>query len=240
MTATTEDDLDDLYWNTTLPVAAIADRCGVAVSRVHLRVTPLAAGLACYRCGTDVSYTSRATRDAARPRCPRCGCSRTDRARVARDGPDGLRLVRDPVLGGVVVVHDDGRDIGRTIDACAGALADAGITWTGELVRVTEVGLVAPAIVRALSVLTPGVVAVPSLAALGTSQAERLQVLYTLTHRGWRIVSARDVDVIRPDRPLRSHDLDEIDDTPDTADELGFASRLLLATADPRQRWGRW
>jgi hypothetical protein len=238
--STTEDDLDDLYWNTTLPVAVIADRCGIGASRVHLRVTPLEAGLACYRCGTPVSYTSRATRDAARPRCPRCGCSRTDPDRARGQRPDGLRLVREPVCGGVVIVHDDGRDIGRTIEACAGALADAGVTWTGELVRVTDVGLVAPAVVRALSALTPGVVSVPTLAALGTSQAERLQVLFTLTHRGWRVVSAHDVEVIRPGRPLRARDLDEIDDEPLAGCELGLASQLLLATAGRRARRGRW
>jgi hypothetical protein len=237
---TTEGDLDDLYWNTTLPVAAIADRCGVPASRLHLRVTPLEAGLACYRCGTGVSYTSRSTRDAARPRCPRCGCSRVDPSCARAEHPEGLRLVRPPTLGGVVVVHDDGRDIGRTIESCAEALADAGITWTGELVRVTDVGLVAPAVVRALEVLTPGVVAVPSLGALGTSQAERLQVLFTLTRRGWRVVSASDFEVARPERPLRRWDLDELDDEPGDDGELGFASQLLLATAGPRRRWGRW
>jgi hypothetical protein len=243
MTTSHEADLDDLYWNTNLPIAAIAERCGIPASRLHLRVTPIDAGLACYRCRTAVTYTSRSTRDAARPRCPRCGCSRIDpaRARLAAPGaPDGLRLVRQPVLGGVVVVHDDGRDIGRTIDACAEALADAGVTWTGELVRVTDVGLVAPAVVRALAALTPGVVAVPTLGALGTSQAERLQVLFTLTSRGWRVISADDVEVARPERPLRRLDVDDIDDEPGDDDELGFASQLLLATAGPRRRWGRW
>ena len=87
---------------------------------------------------------------------------RPDRAAARAAGRD-CRLVRPPALGGVVVVHDDGRDIGRTIESCAEALADAGVTWTGELVRVTDVGLVAPAVVRALGALTPGVVAVPSL-----------------------------------------------------------------------------
>jgi hypothetical protein len=148
--------------------------------------------------------------------------------------------VREPLFGGVVVVHDDGRDIGHTIDGCAEALADAGVTWTGELVRVTDVGLVAPAVVRALAALPPGVVAVPTLGALGTSQAERLQVLFTLTARGWRVISADDVDVARPDQPLRRRDLEDIDDEPDDHGELGFASQLLLATAGPRQRWGRW
>jgi hypothetical protein len=240
MTTTIEADLDDLYWNTTLPVAAIADRCGLSAGGLHARVTPLDAGLTCYRCGTALTYTSRSTRDAARPRCPRCGCSRLDPTRVRSEQPEGLRLVRQPVLGGVVVVHDDGRDIGRTIDACAEALADVGITWTGELVRVTDVGLVAPAVVRALGALTPGVVAVPTLAALGTSQAERLQVLFTLTRRGWRVVSADDVELGCPDPPLEAWDLDDIDDEPGAAGELGFASRLLLATAGPRRRWGRW
>ena len=237
---TTEPELDDLYWNTTLPVAAIADRCGIPASRLHLRVTPLEAGLACYRCRTGVTYTSRSTRDAARPRCPRCGCSRLDPGRADPHHSDGLRLVRPPTLGGVVVVHDDGRDIGHTIELCAEALADVGITWTGELVRVTDVGLVAPAVVRALEAITPGIVAVPSLGALGTSQAERLQVLFTLTHRGWRVVSANDAAVARPERPLRRRDLDELDDEPGDDGELGFASQLLLATAGPRRRWGRW
>jgi len=237
---TTEPELDDLYWNTTLPVAAIADRCGIPASRLHLRVTPLEAGLACYRCRTGVTYTSRSTRDAARPRCPRCGCSRVDPSRADPQHSEGRRLVRPPTLGGVVVVHDDGRDIGRTIDACGEALADVGITWTGELVRVTDVGLVAPAVVRALEAITPGIVAVPSLGALGTSQAERLQVLFTLTHRGWRVVSANDAAVARPERPLRRRDLDELDDEPGDDGELGFASQLLLATAGPRRRWGRW
>ncbi len=117
--------------------------------------------------------------------------------------PTDLRIVRQPVLGGVVVVHDDGRDLGPTIHACAAALAAAGITWTGELVRVTDVGLVAAAVIRALEALPPGVVAVPTLGALGTSPGARLQVLLTLTRRGWRVVSADDVEVACPERPRR-------------------------------------
>jgi len=235
----TEPDLDHLYWHTDLPVATIATTTGVPAAGIHRVVTPLDAGLPCYRCGTAVTYASRAARAAARPRCPACGCSRRDPARERPHGA-GLRLV-PTTLGGVVVVLDDGCDLGHRIESCAHALAAAGVSWTGELARITDPASAGSAVVRALGACgEPTVVAVPSIAALGCSQAERLQVLFTLTRMRWRVVSAWDTYVARPQRPITAYDLDHLDDLdgPSDAYELGLAAELLVASAGDATPFG--
>ena len=176
---------------------------------------PLEAGLACYRCGTGVTYTSRSTRDAARPRCPRCGCSRRRPQRspvraagraAARAPTDARRRGRRPRRRARHRPHD--RVVRRRARRCRCHVDRR--AGPGHRRRPRRPRRSCGRSRRS----TPGVVAVPSLGALGTSQAERLQVLFTLTHRGWRVVSADDVEVARPERPLRRWDLDELDDEP--------------------------
>ena len=68
--------LDRLYWHTDLPVATVAGRVGLPSRSLHQHVTPLPAGVACYRCGDPLVFTSRSERDGQRLRCRTCGCSR--------------------------------------------------------------------------------------------------------------------------------------------------------------------
>jgi hypothetical protein len=236
-----EPTLDDLYWNTDLATAAVAARCGVPAHRLHTRVAPLDAGLACYRCGTSLTYTSRSQRDSARPRCQQCGCSRSDPAR-ARAEPDHPWRAAPTVVGGVVVVRDDGRrDIGWMVESCAGVLREAGVTWGGELVLIdassTDTG---GDVLRALAGCEPGVLALSSLCELGSSQSERLQVLFALTRMRWRVATATSIHVSPPHRPLTAHDLDDLEDEAPSPYELSLVSRLLSATSGRGAGWSGW
>ena len=172
MTTTIEADLDDLYWNTTLPVAAIADRCGVPAGGLHLRVTPLDAG-------TGVLPLRHAPL-VHEPQHPRRGSSPVSPLRLLAPRPDssavrtaGRAATRAP--GGARrrgrrprrrARHRPHRSTPAPRRSPMSA-SRGPASWS----RVTDVGLVAAAVVRALGALTPGVVAVPTLGALGTSQA---------------------------------------------------------------------
>jgi hypothetical protein len=214
-------ELDQLYWHSDLPIAEVAAHCGYPPARLHRHVTPLVAGLACYRCSAPLAYSSRSQRATGRLRC-RCGCTRSDPARRPRHEGSS-----PTVVGGVVLAVRTDRDPGWGIESSAGALAAAGIAWGGELLLVDGS---APDVVHAVSSLAPDVLAVRSLGDLGATQTERLQVLFTLTRMRWRVLAATDLHVHRH-RPLARFDLDELDDEPPWPGGLGFASRLVDATA---------
>ena len=71
-----QSEIDRLYWETDVHVADAATALGLPARSMHQHVTPLPAGVRCYRCSTDLSFTSRTQRDGQRLRCDRCGCSR--------------------------------------------------------------------------------------------------------------------------------------------------------------------
>src|SRR5262245_17385402 len=93
--------LDQLYWHTDLPVATVAAQVGLPTGSLHTHVTPLPAGVACYRCGEPLLFTSRSTRDGQRLRCRACGCSRrspTEREHRRRSKRRPLGLVGQSLI----------------------------------------------------------------------------------------------------------------------------------------------
>jgi hypothetical protein len=204
-------DLDHLYWHTELPVAEIATMVGLPARSLHQHATPLSAGVSCYRCAEPLTFTSRAQRAGERLRCGTCGCSRrSPNARVRR------RRSRPPlgIVGhSIILLRGGGGDPGCAIEACIDALADAGAPWDGSsLVVVAEDDHRPDAVAQELRSVETGVVAVRSLSELAGSQTERLQVLFTLTREGWRVVAATD---LRLDAPISRRHLDRLDEYDD-------------------------
>jgi hypothetical protein len=198
--------LDDLYWHTDLPVGEIAERLDLPARGLHRHVTPLDAGVTCYRCHRALTYSSRSDRDSWRLRCGHCGTTRANpRSRSARPSID-----RPAAVGGTILVRD-GRDIGLSIDDCIGALATAGLAWDQQSLIVLggRAGDGHDA-VEALRAATPGTLAVASLCDLAATQTERLQALFLLTSLRWRVVAAHDVYGHR--RSDTSRYLDELDE----------------------------
>jgi hypothetical protein len=200
--------LDRFYWHTDLTVATVARRVGLPSRRLDQHVTPLPAGVACYRCGDPLVFTSRSQRDGQRLRCRACGCSR----RSPNERRDRRRWPRPPlglVGQSLILVRDGHHDLGWVIESCLDALAEAGAPWDGRSLVVVSADDVRPATV--LDALRPhhaGVVAVDSLCDLAGTQTERLQVLFDLTRAGWRVIAANDH---RVSRALTAHYLDDLD-----------------------------
>ena len=190
--------LDQLYWHTELTVADVARRVGLPARRLHQHVTPISAGVACYRCGDALTFSSRSQRDGERLRCSGCGSSRRNPSHSSRrrSGNPPLGVVG----GSMILVRESERDPGWAIESCVDALADAGVPWDGCSLVVLPDGDANPdAVVNALAASEPGVVAIDSLLDLAGSQTERLQVLFALTRTGWRVLAAHDV---RADQPM--------------------------------------
>jgi hypothetical protein len=207
-------DLDHLYWHTELPVAEIARIVGRPARSLHQHATPLPAGLGCYRCGQPLMFTSRAQRAGERLRCDACGCSRrspNDRTRRRRSRPTLGVVGRS-----IILVREGTGDPGCTIERCIDALADAGAPWDGSsLVVVGEDDHRPDSVPQTLGSLEGGVVAISSLCDLAGSQTERLQVLFTLTRQGWRVVAATDLHL---DALITRRHLDRLDEYDDGAD----------------------
>ncbi|MET0325532.1 MAG: hypothetical protein ABW219_09940 [Ilumatobacteraceae bacterium] len=241
-----QSEIDRLYWETDVHVADAATALGLPARSMHQYVTPLPAGVRCYRCSTDLSFTSRTQRDGQRLRCGRCGCSRRNpnpkHQPRHRDGASDLALVGQSVI----VVREGGRELGMAIEACIEALATGGEAWDGSsLIVVPEHDRRPEAVVRALGSFDPGVVAVHALTDLAATQTERLQVLFTLTRMRWRVVAASDVHIAEPVTERRLDGLaDETDEDGWVTGYDGYArrvgpqplsQRLINATAE---RWG--
>jgi hypothetical protein len=201
-------DLDRLYWHTDLPVATVARRVGLPSGRLHHHVTPLPAGVPCYRCGDPLLFTSRSQRDGQRLRCRECGCSR----RSPNERDHGWRSKRCPlglVGQSLILVRDGPHEMGWVIERCIDALADAGAPWDGRSLVVVRADDFGPAaVLDALAPLDAGVVALDSLCELAGTQTERLQVLFHLTRAGWRVVAAHDH---RIERALTTRHLEDLD-----------------------------
>jgi hypothetical protein len=206
--------LDHLYWHTELPVGEIANRLGCPARSLHQHATPLPAGVSCYRCGEPLRFTSRAQRTGERLRCGTCGCSR--RSPNARSPRWRSRPSLGVVGRSIILVREGTGDLGCTIEACIDALADAGAPWDGSsLVVVAEDDRRPDSVPQALGSVDSGVVAVSSLRDLAGSQTERLQVLFTLTRQGWRVVNATD---LRLEAPISRRHLDRLDEYDDGGD----------------------
>ena len=232
-------DLDYLYWHTELSVAEIAKRLGRPARSLHQHATSLPAGVGCYRCGEPLMFTSRAQRTGERLRCATCGCSRRSPNARAR------RWRSRPPLGvvgtSIILVREGTGDLGCTIEGCIDALTDAGAPWDGSsLVVLAEDDRRPDSVLLALGSVESGVVAVSSLRDLAGSQTERLQVLFTLTRQGWRVVNSTD---LRLEAPISHRHLDRLDEYDDGEDLDGgrfwgygdgprsLSGRLINATA---------
>jgi hypothetical protein len=193
---------------------------------VHGHVTPLPAGVLCYRCRAPLTFTSRAQRGGYRLRCTNCGCSRRN------PNDRGRRWAPHPPFGvvgkSVIAVRDGERDLGLVIDGCVDALADASAPWDGNSLVVVPGDDGRPeALIEALATFEPVAVAVGSLCDLAGTQTERLQVLFDLTRVGWRVIAATDYRVAHAVTSRHLDHLDEYDDGEDLDED------------DPRW-WGDW
>lgn len=210
-------DLDELYWRGDLTVAEIADLVTLPARNLHRRVTPLDAGVTCYRCAGRLHYESRAQLDGWWLRCPACGTSR-------RNPRSPHRPMSGPAAVGGTVLVQEANDIGLDIEACVDALIRAGVAWDEQSLVVLDhdvrqpVHAAATAIAGALDDLAPGTLAVASLGVLGESQTERLQALFVLTRRRWRVVAADDVRGYERSEPLTSRSFDHLDEPHDEHD----------------------
>jgi hypothetical protein len=208
--------LDRLYWHTDLPVATVAARVGLPARSLHTHATPLPAGVACYRCGDPLQFTSRSQRDGQRLRCGECGCSRRspNERGARRRSPPPLGLVGQSLI----LVRDGHHDLGWVIERCLDALAEAAAPWDGHSLVVLPADDVRPAaVLDALRRHDAGVVAVESLCDLAGTQTKRLQVLFELTHTGWRVIAAKDY---RVERALTARHLDDFECLDDWSEPL--------------------
>ncbi len=217
--------LDRLYWHSELPLAVIARRVGLPARNLHQHVTPIPAGVTCYRCREPLVFTSRSQRDGQRLRCRECGCShRSPNERGHRRRSKQRPL--EPVGRSLILVRDGRHDLGWVIESCIDALARAGAPWDGSSLEVLPAGDGRPAaVLDALGAHDAGVVAVESLCDLAGTQTERLQVLFDLTRTGWRVIAARDY---RVERVLTARHLDDLDEGEDLET---WSEPLIDATA---------
>ena len=189
-------ELDRLYWNTDLTVGDIAELVGLPATGLNRHASPLPADVRCYLCRNELAFTSRSQRSEQRVRCYACGCSRragTHRHHRSIDWRD-LRPG-----GSLIVVRQSEHDIGYSIEACLDALARGGSGWDEEsIVVLTDTQHNADDIVAAVNEFKPGILAIPSLRDLGSTQTECLQTLFRLTQQCWRVVSGSDVEVRTP------------------------------------------
>ena len=139
------------------------------------------------------------------------------------------------------MVRQSEHDIGYSIEACLDALARGGSGWDEEsIVVLTDTQHNADDIVAAVNEFKPGILAIPSLRDLGSTQTECLQTLFRLTQRCWRVVSGSDVEVRTP---IDAHGIRRAasDDAP-LIDEHRFgrpgplSDRLINATARSTHR----
>ena len=62
-----------LYWETTTPVAEIAERLGISRRGLYDLLLPAETGVACPECGGELVYTNRSARMAGEAVCRSCG-----------------------------------------------------------------------------------------------------------------------------------------------------------------------
>lgn len=229
--------LDELYWHSDLPIAVIADRLGVPARGMHTVVTPLAAGVCCYRCDAALTYASRSSRSDHWLRCTSCGTRRRNPA-----GPHARsEATRPTAVGGTILVRED-RDIGPSIEACIDVLARAGLAWDHRSLAI--LGRTAGDggdVIDELRASGPGTLAVPSLQELGGTQTERLQALFVLTTMRWRVLAASDVRGYERPEPLTARHLERLDEwyEPDAGWSPTW-SEHLVESAFGRTPVGRW
>jgi hypothetical protein len=232
--------LDRLYWETDIPVRAIAAELGID-GTVSQLVTPKPAGFHCYLCGTEFVQTSRSARNPnLMVTCRVCRNRRTPPG--ARGAVDPLSL---PLGRAVIAVRASDTD---EIDSCVYALGRVGIGWDGRSLVVVHPDTGAQALGAALAVFERGTLAIPSLRDLGDTQSDRLQTLWAVTRAGWRVIAAHNCTI---EHGIDHWDLRHLEDSVYEPDSWHHESampirspllaRLLDETShdDPRRRWGQ-
>jgi len=122
----TEAQVNRLYWESDLSVNGIGDEMGLSKGRLYDFLQPLPTGLGCPKCGGELGYENRTSRDRGIVACPRCGFegSRKDARPKPEEGaelaplPDGRPRYQDPavvstVVGGLLVGAAAGLVLGR-------------------------------------------------------------------------------------------------------------------------------
>ena len=67
------DEANRLYWHSELGVNQIAEEMGVSKGALYTLVNPLAAGLSCPRCDSELMFPNRTARDRGFVSCSNCG-----------------------------------------------------------------------------------------------------------------------------------------------------------------------
>lgn len=62
-----------LYWSSDTGVNRLARELGLSKGALYRLVAPLSAGLRCPRCGAELGYPNRTTRDRGLASCAECG-----------------------------------------------------------------------------------------------------------------------------------------------------------------------
>ena len=64
---------NELYWSSDAGVNRLARELGLSKGALYQLVAPLSAGLPCPRCGAEMGYSNRTTRDRGLVSCAECG-----------------------------------------------------------------------------------------------------------------------------------------------------------------------
>jgi predicted RNA-binding Zn-ribbon protein involved in translation (DUF1610 family) len=67
------DEANRLYWHSELGVNQIAEEMGVSKGALYTLVNPLASGLSCPRCDSELMFPNRTARDRGFVSCSNCG-----------------------------------------------------------------------------------------------------------------------------------------------------------------------
>ena len=179
--------LDELYWNTTTTMKAIAAQLGIPAPHVSRLARPLAAGIDCWWCREPLTYASRSERSAHGPVACR-GC----RASTPRFLIDLGLEPTDAIIVLTTSGHRSPADLSAEVADGARALAMIGLRWTGafESIDVRR----GPAIVGgAIGILPADIAVISSVRALGVSQGDAFAAFRrVLQQTRVRVVTARD------------------------------------------------
>ena len=109
---------NELYWESDESVNQIADELDLSKSTLYGLIHPLAADVACPRCGAGMEYPNRTARDRGLVTCPACGheadeddalepapaSGSADARRRLPASADPARAARERVLAGTALL----------------------------------------------------------------------------------------------------------------------------------------
>ena len=80
---------NELYWESDRSVNQIADEMELSKGMLYGMIRPLAAGVACPRCSSDMEYANRTARERGLVTCPACSLE-VEQASVIASEPDPI------------------------------------------------------------------------------------------------------------------------------------------------------